>query len=193
MTFTTKIRKLHLAIAVVAVALLAPATAVAFHVFEDVPDDAFYADAVEWAADNGITTGRSPRHLRPPRSCRWKVAGGRTTQRKGTRSLSRCGDRKGAVEARVRGDLCDFQRQSGGSGRAAAVERRNSEGQQARLTIVNLCLQRWCFFPSKAWLSSTLKRKLHVGHRANPFSSDSTSIDVLLSFSEGGNTPGTFL
>lgn len=58
MTFT--IKKLHLAIAMVAVALIAPATAFAVHVFDDVPDGAFYADAVEWAADNGVTLGRTP-------------------------------------------------------------------------------------------------------------------------------------
>jgi hypothetical protein len=32
-------------------------TAFATHTFPDVPDGAFYADAVEWAAANGITTG----------------------------------------------------------------------------------------------------------------------------------------
>jgi len=54
-TFT--IRKLHLALGVLIVALIAPATAFATHVFDDVPDDKFYAEATEWAKDNNITTG----------------------------------------------------------------------------------------------------------------------------------------
>ena len=57
---TITITKWKLALATIAVALIAPTTAVAFHIFDDVPDDKFYADAVEWAFDNGITTGRSP-------------------------------------------------------------------------------------------------------------------------------------
>lgn len=57
---TITIKKLHLAIAVIAIALIAPATALATHVFDDVPDAAFYADPVEWAATNDITTGRTP-------------------------------------------------------------------------------------------------------------------------------------
>jgi len=52
-----RINRRFLAGAVVAVVVLAPATAWATHVFVDVDDDRFYADAVEWAADNGITTG----------------------------------------------------------------------------------------------------------------------------------------
>ena len=60
------ITKLHLAIAVVAVALIAPTTAaVAFHVFDDVSDDRFFSDAVEWAAANGITTGTSATTFEP--------------------------------------------------------------------------------------------------------------------------------
>jgi hypothetical protein len=63
---TITIRKLHLAIAVLAIAVLAPATtAVAFHVFDDVPDDRFYSDAVEWAFDNDITTGTSATTFEP--------------------------------------------------------------------------------------------------------------------------------
>jgi hypothetical protein len=62
---TITIRKLHLAIAVLAVALIAPATAFAAHVFTDVPDDAFYADPVEWAFENDITTGKSPTSFAP--------------------------------------------------------------------------------------------------------------------------------
>ena len=56
---TISITKSKLAIAVIAVALLVPATALATHVFDDVPDDKFYAVPVEWAFDNGITTGKS--------------------------------------------------------------------------------------------------------------------------------------
>jgi hypothetical protein len=62
---TITIRKLHLAIVVLVVALIAPATAVAFHVFNDVRDDQFYSDAVEWAFDNGITTGTSATTFAP--------------------------------------------------------------------------------------------------------------------------------
>ena len=65
---TITIRKLHLAIAVLAIAVLAPATtAVAFHVFDDVPDDRFYSDAVEWAFANDITTGTSATTFEPDR------------------------------------------------------------------------------------------------------------------------------
>lgn len=53
------IKKLHLAVAVLAVALIAPATAFATHVFEDVEDDRFYSEPVAWASANGITTGTS--------------------------------------------------------------------------------------------------------------------------------------
>ena len=66
MSVTITITKLHLAIAVVAVALLAPTTAaVAFHVFDDVSDDRFFSEAVEWAFDNGITTGTSATTFEP--------------------------------------------------------------------------------------------------------------------------------
>ena len=54
---TVTVKKLHLAIAVLAAALIAPATAVATHIMNDVPDGAFYADPVEWAFNNEITTG----------------------------------------------------------------------------------------------------------------------------------------
>ena len=61
MTVTLTIRPRHLAVAVLALALLVPATtAMAFHVFDDVADDRFYSEPIEWAADNGITTGRTP-------------------------------------------------------------------------------------------------------------------------------------
>jgi len=42
---------------VLALALLAPATAFATHSFTDVPDGQFYTEAVEWAKANGMTTG----------------------------------------------------------------------------------------------------------------------------------------
>ena len=63
MTFT--ITKTKFAIALVVVAMLVPATAMATHVFDDVPDDKFYAVPVEWAFDNGITTGKSPTTFAP--------------------------------------------------------------------------------------------------------------------------------
>ena len=55
MTFT--ITKLRLAIAILVVAVLAPATALAVHSWPDVPDDKFYAEAVAWAKANGMTVG----------------------------------------------------------------------------------------------------------------------------------------
>ena len=63
MTFT--ISKTKFAVALVAVAMLFPSTALAFHVFDDVPDDKFYADPVEWAFDNGITTGKTSTMFAP--------------------------------------------------------------------------------------------------------------------------------
>jgi S-layer homology domain len=63
MTFT--IKKVHLAMAVLVVALIAPATALATHIFSDVPDSKFYADPVEWAFNNGITTGTSATTFSP--------------------------------------------------------------------------------------------------------------------------------
>jgi len=62
-TFT--ISKSKLAVAIVAAAMLIPSGAMAFHVFDDVPDDKFYADPVEWAFDNGITTGKTPSTFAP--------------------------------------------------------------------------------------------------------------------------------
>lgn len=62
---TTKRRKLQLALAIVAVGVLLPATALANHVFSDVPDGRFYTNAVEWAFDNGITTGKTPTTFEP--------------------------------------------------------------------------------------------------------------------------------
>ena len=37
--------------------------------FVDVPTDAWYADAVTWAAKNGITTGTDPEHFSPGKMC----------------------------------------------------------------------------------------------------------------------------
>ena len=55
MTITVTKRKL--ALAVVALSLIAPSTALANHIFGDVNDRAFYTDATQWAKDNDITTG----------------------------------------------------------------------------------------------------------------------------------------
>ncbi len=55
MTFT--ITKAKLGIAILAMALLVPATAWATHSFDDVADGAFYHDASAWAKTNGITVG----------------------------------------------------------------------------------------------------------------------------------------
>ena len=63
MTITLTMSKL--AIAVLAVVMLVPATAMATHVFTDVPDDKFYAAPVEWAFDNDITTGKTPTSFAP--------------------------------------------------------------------------------------------------------------------------------
>jgi len=56
---TIHVRKLHLAIVVLAIALIAPATAWAAGVFDDVPDGRYFTEAAEWAAAEGITTGVS--------------------------------------------------------------------------------------------------------------------------------------
>jgi hypothetical protein len=62
---TITLTKTKLAIALLAVVLLVPATAYATHTFSDVPDGKFYTDAVEWAFDNGITTGTSATTFEP--------------------------------------------------------------------------------------------------------------------------------
>ncbi|MEZ5167631.1 MAG: S-layer homology domain-containing protein [Acidimicrobiales bacterium] len=62
---TIHLSKKRLAAAIVAVTMLIPATAFATHVFDDVPDRKFYAAPVEWAFDNGITTGKSPTRFAP--------------------------------------------------------------------------------------------------------------------------------
>ena len=50
------------------VAFAALSTASATHVFTDVDDNRFFADAVEWASTNGITTGTSPTTFEPDRN-----------------------------------------------------------------------------------------------------------------------------
>ena len=65
MSINVKITKSRVAAAVAAGVLLAPATALASHVFDDVPDGAFYANPVEWAFENDITTGKSPTSFAP--------------------------------------------------------------------------------------------------------------------------------
>jgi hypothetical protein len=60
--------KVVLAGVIVGVVLAGGATALATHVFDDVPDDKFYAEPVEWAAANGITTGKSPTVFDPDAS-----------------------------------------------------------------------------------------------------------------------------
>ena len=62
---TITLTKTKLALAVLAVAMLVPATALATHVFSDVPDGAFYADPVDWAFNNSITTGKSATSFAP--------------------------------------------------------------------------------------------------------------------------------
>ena len=34
--------------------------------FDDVPDNAFYADAVDWAASSGVVSGKSPSEFKEP-------------------------------------------------------------------------------------------------------------------------------
>jgi S-layer family protein len=62
---TIIITKTKLALALLAVALLAPAAALATNVFADVDDGAFYAAPVEWAFDNNITTGKTATSFAP--------------------------------------------------------------------------------------------------------------------------------
>jgi len=62
---TIMITKTKLALTILAIALLAPAAALATNVFADVPDGAFYADPVEWAFNNSITTGKSATSFAP--------------------------------------------------------------------------------------------------------------------------------
>lgn len=52
-------------------------------VFSDVPSSAYYADAVQWAVENGITSGTDKNHFSPNASCTraqavaflWRAAG----------------------------------------------------------------------------------------------------------------------
>jgi hypothetical protein len=62
---TITLTKTRVAVAILVAALLAPATALAGHVFDDVDDDRFFASAVSWAYDNGITTGTSATTFSP--------------------------------------------------------------------------------------------------------------------------------
>ena len=62
---TIHITKFKAALALVVVAFLVPVTAIATHTFSDVPDGRYYTDAVEWAAENGITTGTSATTFSP--------------------------------------------------------------------------------------------------------------------------------
>ena len=60
-----KITKSKLASSVLVVSLLVPAVALASHVFDDVPDGRFYSEPVQWAFDNGVTTGTSATTFSP--------------------------------------------------------------------------------------------------------------------------------
>ena len=60
-----KITKSKLALSVLVVSLLVPAVALASHVFDDVPDGKFYSEPVQWAFDNGVTTGTSATTFSP--------------------------------------------------------------------------------------------------------------------------------
>jgi S-layer homology domain len=62
---TIVITKTKLALAILAIALLAPAAALADNIFADVDDGAFYAEPVKWAFDNNITTGKTPTSFAP--------------------------------------------------------------------------------------------------------------------------------
>jgi hypothetical protein len=62
---TITLKKRHLVFTILALVVAVPATAYAAHVFDDVPDGAFYADPVAWAFDNGITTGKSATAFAP--------------------------------------------------------------------------------------------------------------------------------
>ena len=60
-----KITKSKLALSVLVVSLLVPAVALASTVFDDVPDGKFYSESVQWAFDNGVTTGTSATTFSP--------------------------------------------------------------------------------------------------------------------------------
>ncbi len=59
------ITKSKLALSVLVVSLLVPAVALASHVFDDVPDGKFYSEPIQWAFDNGVTTGTSATMFSP--------------------------------------------------------------------------------------------------------------------------------
>ena len=59
------ITKSKLALSVLVVSLLVPAVALASTVFDDVPDGKFYSESVQWAFDNGVTTGTSATTFSP--------------------------------------------------------------------------------------------------------------------------------
>lgn len=61
----SRLRKSRLAVAAAALVIAVPATAYAATSFTDVPPGAFYADAVDWAAANGITTGTTATTFEP--------------------------------------------------------------------------------------------------------------------------------
>jgi hypothetical protein len=54
-------------IAAVAIVVAIPTIAHAVHPFTDVPEDRFYSEAVDWAYNNGVTTGTSPTTFSPER------------------------------------------------------------------------------------------------------------------------------
>ena len=64
---TITLTKTKFAMAVLAVSLIAPATAWATHTFTDVDDNRFYSDAVDWALLNKVTTGTSATTFEPDR------------------------------------------------------------------------------------------------------------------------------
>ena len=59
------ITKSKLALSVLVVSLLVPAVALASTVFDDVPNGKFYSESVQWAFDNGVTTGTSATTFSP--------------------------------------------------------------------------------------------------------------------------------
>ena len=62
---TIHITKFKAAVALLVVVLLVPVSAFATHTFSDVEHGNYYTDAVEWAADNGVTTGTSATTFSP--------------------------------------------------------------------------------------------------------------------------------
>lgn len=60
MNITIKLTKTKLAVAVAAVTLLGTSVAYAANPFTDVEDGKWYSEAVQWAYDNEITTGKTP-------------------------------------------------------------------------------------------------------------------------------------